>query len=117
MGSADGTPVGKQYRWRLWLLRLTEAGGQDIGVAPVFYDLAVRDPEDFNRPNLDLLASGSQTLEVSLVGAPHRDAGYHPVPFGYQVLDSDADVGEGFAGLREGLREGVDEFGRRIAGK
>lgn len=49
--------------------------------------------------------------------APHRYAGRHPVPFGDQVFDGDVQVGEGFAGLREGFLGGVDELGGRIVGE
>jgi hypothetical protein len=86
-------------------------------VAPVLHDLPVRDAEHVYGPDLNPLASRSDALELPPVGTAHRYAGCHLVPFGYQVLDSDSYVGEGFASLREGLLEGVDEFGRRIAGK
>src|SRR5215217_1674226 len=95
-------------------LGLAQEAGGIVSVPPVLDDLAIRDAEHVDGPNLHPLASRSDPLKLSPVGPAHDNTGRHPVPFGHHVLDGDAEVGEPLSGLGEGLLEGIDELGRRV---
>src|SRR5215213_7330703 len=77
--------------------------------------LPLPDAEHVDRPHLYPLAGRGYALELSPVRTAHRHSGGYPVPFRHHVLDDDAEIREALAGLREGLLEGLDELGGRVA--
>ena len=70
---------------------------QSVPVDVAFRQLAVQEASDGHTGDGELLSGGGNPVEIALVGTVTGPTGHDGIAFGNEVLDRQAQVGEGIA--------------------